>query len=267
MSRSSWLGPVGLSEQDAGTVDGAVNAVAAQLGAPSRWLLIGALAGALPFCLAWTVQVPLWALPTSLFLAGLMVLGAASHRPYSALSAVGLGMFVHCAVAISLTAHDPASTAGLLEDGPAYWEKTRHWVLTGESPEYQLAWWVPAHVQLVTATVVLSYLSLGITTLYEGMYEVGLMNCYVGNLLREAHDPVTALFVGWHPWSVARGVGFLVLTYELVDLSWSRLVGVWRSTRSERIARWAVGLSFAAIDALLKLFLLEPIRLAIAGAL
>lgn len=267
MSRTRWIGPLGLRSRDARRFDAALNAGAARLGPTWKWLVAGALLGALPFLASWSVGYAFWALPTAGGLASLLILGAAAGRPRTALAAVGLGMFVHCATAIALTANDPSSTASLLEDGPAYWAKTKHWVLTGESPEYELWWWLPAHVQLVAATVLLSYLSLGITTLYEGMYEVGLMNHYVGNLVREAHDPVTALFVGWHPWSVARGLGFLVLTFEVVDLSLSRLLGRSLSTRRERVIRWSIGLGFVALDGLLKLLWLEQIRLLIAGTL
>lgn len=267
MSRVRWLGPLGLRTHEARALHAWLERAAARLGPAWRWLGAGVLVGTAPFALSWLLGVAAWALPTSLGLAALFVLGAAARRPNTALAAVGLGMFAHCALAIALVATDPAGAAPLLEDGVAYWEKTLRWVQTGESPEYQLWWWVPAHLQLVAVTVVLSYVSLGITTLYEGMYEVGLMNCYVGHLLAEAHDPVTALFVGWHPWSVARGLGFLVLTYELVDLSLSRLLGVPLSTRRARLVRWGVALSFVALDGLLKLFLLEIVRTSIAGAL
>jgi len=267
MSRVRWIGPLGLRPADARRLDRALLRAADRLGSPWLWALAGMLIGTLPFAASWAVQVPLWALPTALGLAGLMGLGAASGRPQSALLAVGCGLFAHCALAIALTALDPSSTASLLEDGPAYWDKTKRWVLTGESPEYTLSWWVPAHIQLVIATVFLSYISLGISTLYEGMYEIGLMNHYVGNLVREAHDPVTALFVGWHPWSVARGIGFLLITYEVVDLSLGRLLGRPLSTARDRRWRWALGLGFVSLDALLKLFFLEPIRELIAGAL
>ncbi|MEZ4318893.1 MAG: hypothetical protein R3F61_15370 [Myxococcota bacterium] len=265
--RVRWLGPLGLGVRDAARFHAALEHTATALGAPWQWVAVGIVIGTVPFAASWAVGASLWVLPTSTGLAALMVLGAGSRRPGAAMSAVGAGLFAHCALAIALTAHDPASTAGLLQDGPEYWEKTLRWVQTGESPEYQLAWWVPAHVQLVVITVVMSYLSLGITTLYEGMYEIGLMNHYVGNLVRVAHDPVTALFVGWHPWSVARGLGFLLLTYDLVDLSLSRMVGTALSTPRERAVRWALGLGFVSLDALLKLFLLEPIRRMIAGAL
>ena len=267
MSRSRWIGPVGLRPYDAQRLDQALLHGANRLGPTWRWLVAAAVVGTLPFLASWTLGTALWALRTAVGLAALLVTGAAAQRPHTALAAVGLGMFLHCATAIALTANDPSSTAPLLEDGAAYWAKTLHWVQTGESPEYELWWWLPAHVQLVVATVFLSYVSLGVTTLYEGMYEVGLMNHYVGNLVRVAEDPVTALFVGWHPWSVARGLGFLVLTYEVVDLSLSRLLARPLSTRAQRASRWAVGLCFVALDGLLKLLWLEPIRLLIAGSL
>jgi hypothetical protein len=275
-ARTRWLGPIGLSKRDADRLYARLNRGADQLPSPAHWMAAGVFVGTVPFAVLALLQsaVPFgtllraaWTVPTALGLAALLVLGSASGRVGSACFALGAGLFAHCALAIGLTAAEPAWTAQMLADGPAYWDKTLAWVRTGESPEYELSWWVPAHLQLVVVTVVLSYVSLGITTLHEGLYEIGLMNHYVGNLVREADDPLTALLVGWHPWSVARGIGFLAITVEVVDASLSRLLGRALSTRRQRVLRWGVGLSFVALDALLKLAFLEAVRTAILGAL
>ena len=274
--RIRWLGPIGLTRGDADRLHARLQRVGARLGGPIGWSLAGILVGTGPFALLALLQFAIpwgivvraaWTLPTALGFGALLVVGSGSGRPLSGCLALGAGLFTHCALAIGLTAAEPAWTAELLADGPAYWTKTLAWVETGQSPEYELWWWVPAHLQLVGVTVLLSYVSLGITTLHEGLYEVGLMNHYVGNLVRTAQDPVTALLVGWHPWSVARGLGFLAITVEVVDASLSRLLGRALSTPRERVVRWAVGLTFVALDGLLKLFFLETVRLAILGSL
>ncbi len=276
MERIRWLGPIGLTRRDADQLHARLNRLGDRLGGPVRWIVAGILVGTGPFALLAAIQsvVPweillraAWTVPTAIGLAALLVVGSGSGRVWSACAAIGAGLFAHCALAIGLTAVDPAWTAALLADGPAYWDKTLAWVKTGESPEYELWWWVPAHLQLVGVTVVLSYVSLGVTTLHEGLYEIGLMNHYVGNLVRNANDPVTALLVGWHPWSVARGLGFLAITVEVVDASLSRLLGRALSTPRERAFRWGVGLAFVALDGLLKLFFLEAVRTAILGSL
>lgn len=265
--RTSWIGPVGLPPADAARLHAVLRKSAAHLGPAWRWGLVGMFAGTLPLLLSWVSGLAWWSLPTSIGLAMLMIAASADRRGNVGLVAVGCGMFAHCAVAISLTTVDPVGMAAMLPDGAAYWDKTLRWVQTGESPEYQLSWWVPAHFQLIAATALLSYVSLGITALHEGFYEVGLMNYYVGSLVSRAEHPVRALLVGWHPWSVARGLGFLMVCQEVVDLSLGRLLGTSLSTPRQRRLRWGLGLAFLGLDALIKLLFLDTVRLAILGAL
>lgn len=263
----SWIGPLGAPPSVRKQLYRVACRGADGLGPAWVWGVVGVAVGTMPLLGGWALGSSVWQGPMAVGLAVLLVCGAARDRPGAALLGVGAGMFAYCALAIGLTTNDPASMAAVLPDGPAYWDKTVHWVRTGESPEYQLAWWVPAHFQLIAATALLSYVSLGATALFEGLYEAGLMNFYVGSLLREANDPVVALFVGWHPWSVARGIGFLFLCYEVVSWSLQRLVDVQLSSQRARIVRWSIGLGFLALDALLKGFFLEPVRQTLANTL
>jgi hypothetical protein len=173
----------------------------------------------------------------------------------------------HNVLMIVLAAHDPAGLAVVCGEGPDYWQKSRAWIATGACPDYERDWWIPAHFQLLGAVVVLSYASLGLVTVGHGLYEVDLMNFYVGRLLAQADAFTPALLLGWHPWSACRGVGFLLVTYEVASLSLSRLTGWPLSTGRRRRARWALGLTFLLGDGLIKFFLMEPIRQVLAGHL
>ena len=65
---------------------------------------------------------------------------------------------------------------------------------------------------------------------------------------------------GWHPWSIARGLGYAVLLFEVVSWSLTRMVRVELSTRKRRQFRWALGFALAILDAVLKLGISPYIR-------
>jgi hypothetical protein len=111
------------------------------------------------------------------------------------------------------------------------------------------------------------YLSLGLVPLLQGLYELDLMNFYVGRLLAHARGPSPVLLLAWHPWSVCRGVGFLFVTFELASLSLARLTGVPLSTPQRRLTRWGLGVGFLILDAGIKWSCSERVRLALAGQL
>ena len=61
-----------------------------------------------------------------------------------------------------------------------------------------------------------------------------------------------ALAVGWHPWSLCRGLGYGLLTFEVVSYSYQRLTGSTVSTPRRRAWRWALGLALLVLDGMLK---------------
>ena len=73
--------------------------------------------------------------------------------------------------------------------------------------------------------------------------------------------------LGWHPWSLCRGLGYLFLTYEIASLSLARLTGVSLSPWQRRLGRWLIGLTFLMLDGLLKYLCLDPVRQILAGHL
>jgi hypothetical protein len=73
--------------------------------------------------------------------------------------------------------------------------------------------------------------------------------------------------LGWHPWSVCRGIGYLVLTYEIASLSLSRLSGTPLASLQARQWRWGLGLGFLVLDGIIKYTLLEAVRRVLAECL
>lgn len=226
-----------------------------------RWLPLALAAGLLPLLAAWALGSSAHQVVSGLCLT-VLVWGAL----HSGRAAVGIGTILlafasHSALAISIAASTtPDQLGALFPDGPAYWAKQEAWIRTGHDPEYELASWLPIHFQLLGACFVLAPLSLGLAIFARGFYEVDLMNVYVGTLLRESGGAWGALLVGWHPWSICRGLCYVLLTYELVGR-----VGEWLTGRSPppgRARTWRVALAFGffAADCVIKSSCTEAVR-------
>jgi len=217
---------------------GALMSLGERTGRWPCWLLAGCLIGAAPMSLTQVIG-----------LAPVQVLTGVLLFPFVAAAALrdwlGRGLLImiatfaaHSAVVITVFAHDPASLPGEFPAGAAYWDETHAWLTTGVSREYDLNWWLPAHLQLLLGACLFAYTSLGSIPFCLGLHEVDLMNAYVSQLLLRSHNPWTAMALGWHPWSVCRGLGYLFVLFEVSSLSLGRLLGLPLSTLRRRCERW-----------------------------
>jgi hypothetical protein len=238
-----------------------------RLGAWPFWFLAGLLLGAAPVLLDCALGCSASRLLTAMLLAPLLVAAVAEDALGKSAAALGAAFVGHSALFIALAASDPERLALLMPAGQAYWQESHQWIVTGLSQEYDVSWWLPAHLQWLVAVSVFTYLSLGVATFWQGFYELDLMNCYVGQLMASSHNPLLALALGWHPWSLCRAVGFFFITFEVTSISCERFTGVPLSTRRRRMGRWLTGLSFLLLDGLLKFFLLGTVRVALASNL
>lgn len=223
-------------------------------------LVLAVIVGVLPISLAVVVQMPFDRCLTALLVLPLL-LGATRRDSL----AMGLGILIlsvvaHCAVVITLAAKSPDALFALFPDGADYWARSHTWITTGESREYSLGWWLPAHIQLLGGAAVFTYTSHGFLTLWQGLYEVDLMNCYVGQLVAHSENAWLAVAVGWHPWSVLRGIGYLLVTFEVSSYSLERMTTTKLSTRRRRLCRWAAGVTFLILDGVVKFLCLESVR-------
>lgn len=227
----------------------------------SRWLIVAAVAGVLPLLLAWPFGWSGHRFVSAALLFPVFVSLVRADRQREGFATVLVSYACHSIAAIALTFLDPASAAPLLADGAAYWEKNERWIRTGIDPEYQVINWLPAHAQQLAGMAIYGFTSLGLIPLAQGMYEIDLMNFYVGRLLQVSDSAFVALFVGWHFWAILRGVAYTRIVFEVSSLSLSRMTGIELSTRERRRRRWIVGLACLGLDGLGKLLALEPVRL------
>jgi hypothetical protein len=262
--RAGWLGPLRLP---AALAERLLHS-ARHLGAWARswpcWIVLPIAIGALPVVLDYSLGLSTHRFVTALLLVPLLLAAVVRDWEMRGLAALSLAFVAHSALTIALAACDPVGLAPVCPGGADYWERSRAWITTGTSREYELSWWLPAHFQLLAAMLVFTYTSLGLVPIWQGLYEVDLMNFYVGRFLADADAPGLGLALGWHPWSVCRGAGYLFLTYEITSLSLARLTGSSLSTPGRRCRRWALGLMFLLLDGVVKYFCLGPVRDALA---
>jgi hypothetical protein len=166
----------------------------------------------------------------------------------------------HSIVVIVITACGPDHGSAIVPGGTEYWRKQYEWITTGRDPEYEWKAWGPAHVQLFAGTTLFSVTSFGMITLHQGFYEVDLMNFYNGQLVLISRRPAVGLFYGWHLWSLLRGCGYIVLTFELSSLGLQLAIGRRLSPWKQRMCRFATGTGFLILDGVAKWSLLEIVR-------
>ncbi len=267
MARPYWIWPARLAGPLQAWLLASARRVHAQLGALGAWVVAGLVLGAAPLALeAWTGWFP-HRPATVLGLTLLLIATVAVDRAAQGVSLLASAFLAHNVLAVQLARTDPAVAAAIFPHGPAYWRETLDWLRTGVNPEYALSYWVPHHALHAAGVAFFAYASLGAILLWEGLLEVDRMNYYVGQLLAHSHDPWIAASLGWHPWSVLRGFGFLFITFEVVSVSFQRLVGVEISPLPRRLRRWSIGLGLLVADALVKYCFMDDVRTVLAANL
>lgn len=264
--RGGWIGPVGVPRGVARCVVRVAGLARGLVG--WRWLPVAAVAaGTLPFALSYVAGVSGHAPVTGIALALLVLACVRAGAWVKGLVAIAACFLAHGAAVIAVAHHDPAGAAAVLEGGNEYWERQRAWIATGHDPEYEIAAWAPAHGVLVVGVALYAYASFGATAFTAGVREVDRMNYYVARLIAESESGSVALVAGWHPWSLARGVGFTLVALAVVGCSYERLTGG-RALGPARLRRlFAGGVCFLLLDCAIKVVATEPVRAILAANL
>jgi hypothetical protein len=231
------------------------------------WPLLAIGLGAVPAWLSYAAGVPFGHFVSAVVILPLLTGAVVRDDALRGLSLLLLMVLGQSTVNVTLAATDPEGLAAVLPAGALYWEESRRWIETGVNPEYELRSWLPEHLRLWVGVPLLSYVSLGIAPLVRGLEQVDMMNYYVGRLITDSNSPWLAGLLGWHPWSVCRGIGCAILIYECVNLSLARLTGRELSTGRRRAARWRAALLFLALDCVVKYTCMEQVRSVLAAHL
>ncbi len=225
-----------------------------------RWLATFPLAGAFPLLLGLLGVGSLQQVLSAVAVFLLLLSAVRAERAVVGIVGTGLAFLSHNALAIGIAVQWPEAAAAMMPDGVAYWEAQKAWIISGTDPEYEVVNWLPHHAQLLVGAMVLGILTFGLLPLVQGFYEVDLMNYYVGNLLAASEDGWTALLLGWHPWSLCRGVCFAILNYELASWTLQWLTGRLTSPSRGRRARLFLVLAWFLADVVLKYGMLDVVR-------
>src|SRR5262249_5365763 len=105
------------------------------------WPVAAVLVGAVPLAAGYAIGSPLHQIVRAIFLALLFWPWVCEDRLGQAILLTGLVLGTHSALAIALSATDPARASAILPGAADYWGQTHHWVRTGDDPEYQWATW------------------------------------------------------------------------------------------------------------------------------
>jgi hypothetical protein len=257
--RPTWIWPFPVPRRLA-QVAWRATGLAARLYDGWMWLPVAVAAGAIPVLIGISFGLSGHQPVTAILLFLLFIAAVRENRLACGVAVVGIVFAAHSLPVIALTIAGGDTVAASLPDAEGYWQANLRWIVTGHDPEYEIVNWLPAHLQLLGAIIVLGYLSMGLIPFYQGFYEVDLMNYYVGRLVTESAGSPLALLCGWHIWSLTRGLCYTVLVFEIAQCSLARLSGRRLASRAARIRRWSVALGFFLVDCGLKLFLTEPVR-------
>ncbi|MFO0936189.1 MAG: hypothetical protein U0798_06710 [Gemmataceae bacterium] len=259
-ARAYWIWPLAVSQNARSRIDAGLSRFDG-LVHPAKWIPLSILAGVAPVAICFAAGLRIHPALTAILLMPLFISCIRADRIFLATMIVGVVIGIHTASVIGLTLFQADSAAPLLSGSDAYWQKTLHWIETGEDvTEYRPRDWLPEHVILLVGVCALSYTSWGFIPLAVGIQQLDLMNYYVGRLMLRSDHPLVMLLVGWHPWSFLRGLAYSVLIFETTSASLERLLGRPLSTRRRRTIRWILGLSLAFADAMVKWQFSDVIR-------
>jgi len=260
LTSSRWLWPLRLPDHVGEALLCRLQTANQRLGSWTNCLLAGAIAGLAPYSMAPWVGMTAVGLGSALIVTLLMLAAAARDDMGKGLLCLGAAFAAHSLVTIALAYWRPEYVATLLPDGMAYWEKTLAWLTTGQSDEYDPRHWLMVHAILIAGMALAGYPTLGVVPFFHGFHQLDLMNCYVGRLLAQSDRPQIVFALGWHPWSLLRGLGFAVLLFEVVSISLARLSGSSLCPRRRRLARYLAAFFLLAADATIKYFWLDAVR-------
>ena len=171
-------------------------------------LLGGVASTALGLKLGWRYGLPILQLLAGYPLMALLLIEQRRGR--------AIGAMLAWAAAISVTvivwvAADPARTGAAILLGPSYWQEMRQWLETGVGCESSPRCFLPQHLLHLGLFALAGLASAGIGALAMGAVLMNYMSFYVGQVTAWSREPALAALLAWHPWALARVIGFVIL--------------------------------------------------------
>jgi hypothetical protein len=158
-----------------------------------------------------------------------------------------------CMAIITLCYLYPARAEQAIWNASTYWEDMRNWIQTGKGTEGDPALWLPLQGKHLIMLIVGAFI-FGLPALVMGVFQLNYMNYYVSQVMHSSGNPLIALPIAWHFWSVIRVAGYIIIATSIYQLEIAFM-----NLRRLRWTTWSivgglvVGLLLVVADALLKL--------------
>lgn len=224
------------------------------------WPIIALIIGVFPITVGYAIGSTFHQILMGLLLMPLFWLCVFHDRLTTAIFFVVVTVASHSAVVIMLSACDPTGASKALSGSQPYWEETLQWLTTGDSYRYQTANWLPEHLRLYCTVCVSSFLTLGVFPFLIGIEQVDLMNFYVGRLAAQSDGIFNPLAFGWHPWSLQRGLSYIILVFVTTSWALQRVTKQEITRPTRHVMRLAISMVLAFADVLTKMWLAPVIR-------
>ena len=224
------------------------------------WPLYAILVGTVPLLMSFLLRTPGHPLVSAVLLSFLCIGFAYKDQWVRCLVLIALCFLSHSILAIVISRHAPDVCAQILPKAADYWERQYHWISTGENTEYQIASWLPAHIQMFVGAALFSFTSFGAVVFHDGFIQVDLMNYYNAQLATHSQSQGKAIMYGWHIWSIMRGVGYLFVTYEMISMAVQVFSKEQVASLRRRAMLWGLGIGFLLADGVIKFFSVEAVR-------
>lgn len=224
------------------------------------WPLLAILIGALPLAISFVLQCLGHQWVSAVSLAVLCIGFVYDDRWIQCIAVIALAFVAHSVLAIGLSANDPVAAEAILPKAADYWDRQHKWITTGVNEEYEVASWLPGHIQMFFGITIFSFTSFGTVVFHDGFVQVDMMNYYNAQLANASQSDVRAVGFGWHIWSVMRGIGYLFVSCEMISLAVQVFSRERISTLARRLTRWGLGIGFLTADCVIKFFAVEAVR-------
>lgn len=149
--------------------------------------------------------------------------------------------------------HDRASDVVIRSE--EYWSDMELWLKGDPSKQGTPSEFIPEHIKHTVTVSVASLISAGMIGINFGTVLMNYMNYYVATIMLMSDSPLLLAIIGWHPYSVCRVIGFIILGCTFSWVFVSRFSKESNFNRRIFVFLIILGLCLELLDILLKIYI------------
>jgi hypothetical protein len=153
------------------------------------------------------------------------------------------GTLAVTSVVLCLAAPDQARA--VVWHGPEYAGEMFRWLATGEGAESRPSLFLPEHARHLLLFAALSLATASLASIFFGTLLLNYMAYYVARVIAAAGGAPLAVAMAWHPWSILRVAGFVVIGVVLAEPLLRRIRGA--GPAPPGAGRWLVAAGTALV--------------------